>query len=112
MEVHPGKKNSNRSLQVVQRKSWPAEPGVAPQTMQRRREEVSAVLMVDKGYDPVEAATEQAVEKLEFRIRVSLQRYRKFLEIRCPFRGLSTFDFFPQPVRALAPRHDTARLHR
>ena len=34
-EVHPGKKNSNRSPQAVQRKSWPAESGVAPQEMQR-----------------------------------------------------------------------------
>jgi len=78
----------------MQRKSWPAESGVAPQAMQRRRETVSAVLMIDKGYDPVEAATEQATQKLTLRIRVSLQRYRKFFEIRCPFRGLSTFDSF------------------
>src|SRR5216683_1370109 len=93
-EVHPGKTNSSRSPQTVQRKSWPAESGVAPQAMQRRRETVSAVLMIDKSYDPVEAATEQATQKLTLRIRVSLQRYRKFFEIRCPFRGLSTFDSF------------------
>src|SRR5437660_6650311 len=51
-EVHAGKKNSSRSPQAMQRKSWPAESGVAPQAMQRRRETVSAVLMIDKGYDP------------------------------------------------------------
>src|SRR5216684_9243274 len=54
-EVHPGKKNSNRSPQVVQRKSWPPESGVAPQAMQRRREAVSAVRVVDNGNNPVES---------------------------------------------------------
>src|SRR6266853_3542524 len=34
-EVHPGKKNSKRSPQAVQRKSWTADAGVAPQEMQR-----------------------------------------------------------------------------
>src|SRR6266436_6384010 len=34
-EVHPGKKNSSRSPQAEQRKSWPAESGVAPQEIQR-----------------------------------------------------------------------------
>src|ERR1019366_6121854 len=52
-EVRPGKKNSSKSPQAVQRKSWPAESGVAPQAMQRRRETASAVRVVDKGYDPV-----------------------------------------------------------
>ena len=51
-QAHPlsaGKKNSSRSPQAVQRKSWLAEPGVAPQAMQRRRETVSAVRVIDKG---------------------------------------------------------------
>src|SRR5258706_6527034 len=34
-EVHPGKKNSSRSPQAVQRKSGAAKSGVAPQQMQR-----------------------------------------------------------------------------
>src|SRR5258708_27946682 len=34
-EVHPGKKNSSRSPQAVQRKSGAANSGVAPQQMQR-----------------------------------------------------------------------------
>src|ERR1700686_1261838 len=54
-KLHPGKTNSRRSPQAVQRKSSPAESGVAPQEMQRKRETVSAVLVVDKGYDPVES---------------------------------------------------------
>src|SRR5208282_3304434 len=53
-EVHPGKENSNRSPQVVQRKSWPAESGVAAQEMQRKRETVSRIRVVDNGYDPVQ----------------------------------------------------------
>jgi hypothetical protein len=34
-EGHPGKKNSSSSPQLVQLKSWPAAPGVAPHAMQR-----------------------------------------------------------------------------
>src|SRR6202521_3890469 len=46
-KLHPEKTNSSRSPQAVQRKSWPAEWGVAPQEMQRRREMVSSVRVVD-----------------------------------------------------------------
>jgi len=34
-----------------------------------------------------EGASLQAAEKLEFRIRVSLQRYHKSIKINSPFRG-------------------------
>src|SRR6267378_7765662 len=34
-KVHPGKTNSKRSPQAVQRKSWAADAGVAPQAKQR-----------------------------------------------------------------------------
>src|ERR1019366_3282478 len=46
-EVHPGKKNSSRSPQAVQRKSWPAESGVAPQAMQRSFAAVSVFWAID-----------------------------------------------------------------
>ncbi len=42
----------------------------------------------------------QSAEKIRFRIRVSIQRYRKFLRISRPFRGWpSTSDFFRSPLR-------------
>src|ERR1700674_4011815 len=43
-KVHPGKKNSSRSPQAVQRKSWAAKSGVAPQVMQRRRAVVAGAV--------------------------------------------------------------------
>jgi hypothetical protein len=36
---------------------------------------------------PARTRVSEAAEKLGFRIRASLQRCRKFSEIRCPFRG-------------------------
>src|ERR1700674_860395 len=56
LEVHTGKTNSSKSPQAVQRKSWATDAGVAPQEIQRRREMVSAVRVVDNGYDPVEGS--------------------------------------------------------
>src|SRR5260370_21532031 len=46
-EIHPGKTNSSRSPQAVQRKSCPAESGVAPQEMQRSLTAVSAFFAID-----------------------------------------------------------------
>jgi len=44
----------------------------------------------------------QSAEKLKFRIRASLQRCRKFLELRCPFRGCAPkHDFFSNRLLAL-----------
>src|ERR1700676_2181562 len=46
-EIHPGKTNSSRSPQAVQRKSCPAESGVAPQKMQRSLAAVSVFCAID-----------------------------------------------------------------
>src|SRR5258706_11935725 len=46
-EAHPGKKNSSRSPQAVQRKSGAAKSGVAPQQMQRSLAAVSVFLAID-----------------------------------------------------------------
>src|ERR1019366_5748183 len=46
-KVHPGKKNSSRSPQAVQRKSCAAESGAAPQEMQRSFAAVSVFWAID-----------------------------------------------------------------
>src|ERR1019366_4819823 len=53
-------------------------------------------------------ASQQIAEKLKFRIRASLQRCRKFFELRCPFRGCAPkTEFFSNLLRNKAVLQDS-----